>query len=181
MVITYQLKIDNFWDVLKVLILKNSFIVFPVLWKTCYYPQHFSFIIIILQLGKLQFYNFDISLRAAISYFALEKVLKFVQLKWNSCFAYKDLIKRQDSIKKRQINKFLLVSELEANGNKEYKIKAIQNNAIYAKKVDGQLSELYNLVVQKSYLKDENIWKLTTVIIYLCKMISSFYKNYSKK
>lgn len=37
----------------------------------------------------------------------------------------------KDIIKKRQINKFLLVSKFEANNNKVYKVKTIQDSIVY--------------------------------------------------
>ena len=48
-------------------------------------------------------------------------------------------------------------SEFEAGDNKEYKMKAFQNNAIYIKETDGHLSRLYHLVAWKNYLEEENI------------------------
>lgn len=49
--------------------------------------------------------------------------------------------------------------KFEANNNKKYKVKIIQNNKVYVKKVRGHLSELYYLVILKSYLEKKNIWK----------------------
>lgn len=54
------------------------------------------------------------------------------------------------------MNKFLQVLEFETDNNKEYKIKAIQDIAVYAKKANGHSLELYYLVVWKNYLKEEN-------------------------
>lgn len=44
------------------------------------------------------------------------------------------LLLEQDIIKKRRINKFLLVPKFEVGDNKEYKMKAIQDNIVYTKK-----------------------------------------------
>ena len=41
--------------------------------------------------------------------------------------------------------------------DKEYEVEAIQDNAVYAKEVDGHLPELYDLVAWKAYLEEENI------------------------
>lgn len=44
------------------------------------------------------------------------------------------------------------------NKNKEYKIKAIQNNTVYAKKLElDHLPKLYYLVSKKNYPEEQNI------------------------
>lgn len=45
-----------------------------------------------------------------------------------------------------RINKFLML-EFEADNNKKYKIKAIQDRAIYIKEVGRHLSKLYYLII----------------------------------
>lgn len=54
------------------------------------------------------------------------------------------------------MNKFL-VPEFKTNNDKKYKIKAIQNSVVYAKKVGRYLLGLYYLIVYKRYLEEENI------------------------
>ena len=49
----------------------------------------------------------------------------------------------QDITKKRRE---FLVSEFKLGNNKEYKIEAIQDSAVYAKEADGHLPGLYYLV-----------------------------------
>ena len=56
-------------------------------------------------------------------------------------------ILKKNTIKKKQINIFVTVPEFEADNNKEYKVKAIQNNAIYTKKAGKYLPGLYYLIV----------------------------------
>ena len=46
----------------------------------------------------------------------------------------------QDTIRKRQINKF--VSEFEIGDNKEYEVEVIQDGAIYTKETNGHLLKL---------------------------------------
>ncbi len=46
--------------------------------------------------------------------------------------------------------------ELDKADSKEYKVKAICDNAVYAKESEGYLPGLYYLVPWKSYLKGEN-------------------------
>lgn len=55
------------------------------------------------------------------------------------------------------MNKFLSVFKFKACNNKEYKLEAIQNITIYAKKAGSHLLELYYLIIQKGYLEEENI------------------------
>lgn len=52
----------------------------------------------------------------------------------------------QDTIKKRQINKFPM-PEFKTGYEKEYEVKAIQNSTVYTKEVDKYLSGLFYLVV----------------------------------
>ena len=59
----------------------------------------------------------------------------------------------QDTTKKGR--KFS-VPESEIGNNKKYEIEAIRNIAIYTKKVDKYLPELYHLVVWKGYPEEEN-------------------------
>ena len=67
--------------------------------------------------------------------------------------------------------------ELEAGDSKEYKLKAIWNNAVYASKSElGQLPSLYYLVAYKGYPRKENTWKPLSTIQHLKKLINCFYK-----
>ena len=45
--------------------------------------------------------------------------------------------------------------EFELGNNKEYKVEAIQDNAVFAKEADGHLLGLYYLVTWKGYPKEE--------------------------
>lgn len=65
--------------------------------------------------------------------------------------------------------------------SKKYKVKAIQDTTIYARKTKGQLLKLYYLILWKSYLKKENTWEPLSEVQYLKRMISVFYKNYPDK
>ena len=89
----------------------------------------------------------------------------------------------QDTTRKKQMNKLFpeLEPKFDASNNKEYKIKAIKDSAIYAKEAEGHLSSLDYLVSWKSYPKEESIWKLSSTIIQLRKIISTFYKDYPEK
>ena len=72
-------------------------------------------------------------------------------------------------------------SEFNAGNNKEYKLEAIKNSTVYAKKVERHLPDLYYLVFWESYLEEENTWKSSFAIMYLWKIIFMFYKNHSEK
>ena len=90
---------------------------------------------------------------------------------------------KQDITRKEQINKPFLKPELkfDISDNKEYKVEAIKDSAIYAKKAEEYLIGLYYLVFWKSYLEEKNTWELSSTIMHLQKMISTFYKDYPEK
>lgn len=52
----------------------------------------------------------------------------------------------QDTTKKKWINKFLL-PDFKVGDNKKYKVKAIQDSVVSAKKADGYLLKLYYLII----------------------------------
>ena len=65
-----------------------------------------------------------------------------------------------------------------SNNSGEYKVEAIWNNAVYARKSEsGYLPGFYCLVSWKRYLKEENTWESASVIQHLKKFINSFYKD----
>ena len=45
------------------------------------------------------------------------------------------------------MNEFVEILEFKMGDDKKYKVEAIQNSAVYAKKADGHLPRLYYLVV----------------------------------
>lgn len=67
------------------------------------------------------------------------------------------LLLKQNTIKKKQVNKLLeLEPKLNLRTNKKYKIEAIYNSKAYIKKVADQLLRLYYLISGKSNLKLKN-------------------------
>ena len=87
-----------------------------------------------------------------------------------------------DTTRKERVDKQVTELELEAGNSKEYKIKAIQDSAVYTSKLEsGQLPGLYYLVAWKGYSKEENTWEPSSAIQHLKKLINSFYKDYLKK
>ena len=71
--------------------------------------------------------------------------------------------------------------KLDTRDDKDYKVETIYNSKVYEKKVIDQLPDLYYLVSWKCYTKEESIWKPALVVKHLCKMISTFHKNYPEK
>ena len=64
---------------------------------------------------------------------------------------------KQDTTKKKRIDKKVTELDFKTNNNKEYKIEAIWYSAIYANKVESHLSCLYHFVAWKRYFEEENI------------------------
>ena len=89
----------------------------------------------------------------------------------------------QDTTRKERMNELFPESEPEfdAGDNKEYKIKAIIDNAVYAKEAEAHLPGLYYLVSWKSYLEKKSTWEPSFAIIHFWKIISIFHKNYPEK
>ena len=79
------------------------------------------------------------------------------------------------------MNKFVEVLEFDKGDDKEYEVKAIRDNTVFAKKADGYLSRLYYLVTWKGYLEEKNIWEPSSAVIHLRKMVSTFHKNHLEK
>ena len=77
----------------------------------------------------------------------------------------------------RKTRKFS-VPEFELGNNKEYKVEAIQDSPVYAKKADGYLPRLYYLVAWEGYPEEENTWELSSAVLYLLKIVNTFHKNH---
>ena len=75
----------------------------------------------------------------------------------------------------------LSVPEFEPGDNKEYKLEAIRNSAVYAKEADRHLPGLYYLVAWKGYPEEESTWEPSSAVMHLRKMVRTFYKDHSKK
>lgn len=61
----------------------------------------------------------------------------------------------QNTTRKEQIDNNITELDI-SNKGKKYKLEAIQENAVYARKLAGYLSKLYFLVSFKSCLKEKN-------------------------
>ena len=78
--------------------------------------------------------------------------------KWKIHNVFHVSLLEQDTTRKGQMNKLFPEPEpkFDAGDNKEYKVEAIKDNAIYAKEAEGQLPGLYYLVSWKKYPEKEN-------------------------
>ena len=87
----------------------------------------------------------------------------------------------QDTTRKGGVDKKVTEFEFETGNSGEYKVEAIWNNAVYANKTECYLPGLYYLVVSKGYLKEKNIWKPSSAVQHLKKLIISFHKEHPEK
>ena len=87
------------------------------------------------------------------------------------------MVKQDTTRKERQFS----VLEFELSDNNEYKMEAIQDSAVYAKKRDGHLPRLYYLLICKEYPEEKNTWESSLVVMHLQKIISTFYKDHLEK
>ena len=99
--------------------------------------------------------------------------------KWKIHDVFHVLLLEQDTIRKERVKKVLELDDGE--DSKEYKVRAIWDNAVYARKSGSLLPGLYYLVAWKGYSKEENTWELVLAVQHLRKLISSFYKDHSEK
>ena len=73
--------------------------------------------------------------------------------KWKIYNGFYVSLLEQDTIRK---GREFSVPEFKPGNDKEYKVEAIQDSAVYAKEVDGHFPGLYYLVAWKSYSKEKN-------------------------
>lgn len=75
------------------------------------------------------------------------------------------LLLKQNSTRKNQVDENATKLDIGNNKSREYKIKAIWDSIVYAKKSElDNILRLYYLVLWENYLKKENIWKLASAI-----------------
>ena len=79
--------------------------------------------------------------------------------KWKIHDVFYVSLLQQDITKKERINKNMTELEFDAGNSKKYKVKAIRDSVIYAKKLEGHLPSLYYLVAWKGYHEEENTWE----------------------
>ena len=102
--------------------------------------------------------------------------------KWKIYDVFHVSLLEQDIIKKRQVDKNTTELNADDDNSKKYKVEVIWDSAIYAKESkSGHLPGLYYLVLWKRYLEKQNTGEPASVVQYLRKLISSFYKDHSDK
>ena len=102
--------------------------------------------------------------------------------KWNVYDVFHVSLLEQNTTRKRRIDEKVRQIEFDIGDNKEYEVKAIWDNTVYAKESElGRLPGLYYRVSWKRYQEEENTWELALAVQHLKKFISSFYKNHPDK
>ena len=72
--------------------------------------------------------------------------------------------------------------EFEAVDNKKYEIKVIIDSMMFNQQANNnQMPGFYYLVLWKNYPEEENTWEPLSAVIYLRKLINTFYKKHPKK
>lgn len=67
-------------------------------------------------------------------------------------------------------------------GNKKkFEVEQVEDSAVYARESAGRFPRLHNLILWKTYCKEENTWKPVFAMQHLQKYISIFHKDYSEK
>ena len=103
--------------------------------------------------------------------------------RWRIYDVFHIFLLEQDIIRKVRIGQKTLQLEFKDNGKgKEYEVKAIRNNRVYAKQSEsGQLPELYYLISWRDFSEEENTWEPASAIQHLWMLASTFYKENSDK
>lgn len=63
---------------------------------------------------------------------------------------------KHDITKKKQIKQKVANLDLKIDANKDYELKSMKNNAMYTRKAQGQLPDLYYLILCNNYLKEKD-------------------------
>ena len=98
--------------------------------------------------------------------------------KWKIHDVFYMSLLEQDTTRMRQE---FSIPEFKSSDDKEYKVEAIYDSAVYAKKADRHLPGLYYLITWKGYSEEENTYEPFLAVIHLRKMITIFYKDHLKK
>ena len=102
--------------------------------------------------------------------------------KWKIHNVFHGWLLEQDTTRKGRMNELFPEPEpdFNAGNNKEYKVDAIINSAVYAKEAKRHLPGLYYLVSWKNYPEEKSTWEPSSAIMHLWEMISIFHKDYPK-
>ena len=82
--------------------------------------------------------------------------------KWKIYDVFYLLLLEQDTTRKVWVKK---IPELDVGeDSNEYKVEAIWDNAVYARKWKGHLLKLYYLIAWKGYPKEKNTWESVSAV-----------------
>ncbi len=105
--------------------------------------------------------------------------------KWKIYNLFHVSLLEQDTMRRERVDKARPKREkdleIEARGDKEYEVEAIIDSAVYGQQANDQMPGLYYLVSWKSYPEEENTWEPSSAVIYLRKLISTFYNKHPEK
>ena len=94
---------------------------------------------------------------------------------------YVSLLKHNNT-RKGRVDEITTQLKFEVGDNgEEYKVEAIWDSVVYARKSEGHLPGLYYLVAWICYPEKENTWEPALVVQHLWKLISTFNKDHPKK
>ena len=92
------------------------------------------------------------------------------------------ILLEQDTTRKGRVSEKVPELDTSNKNSEKYKVEIIWESAIYANVFEsGHLPGLDYLVIWKNYSEEKNIWKLLSIVQYLKKLISSFYKDYLER
>lgn len=92
------------------------------------------------------------------------------------------LLLERDINKKRQVDEMTSKLEFDEVGNGiEYKIEGICDNAVYARELEGHLTELLLTGFVEMLPRRKNTWEPALIMQYLQKFISIFHKEHLDK
>ena len=88
--------------------------------------------------------------------------------KWRIYDVFHISLLEQDTTRKEQVEDNMTQLEFETGDEAKYKVEAIWNSAIYARKLQaGHLLGVYDLILWKDYPKEENTWEPASAVQYL--------------
>lgn len=94
------------------------------------------------------------------------------------------LLLEQDTTRKEQVDKATsqLKFDDKESGSKKYKVEAICNSAVYTNSWKEDIYQAFTTWFwEKAIQKKKNTWEPVLIMLYFCKLISTFYYDYLEK